>query len=74
MYEWFDFHKECAKMQWQNISKLIETIQKKLDTFGYFSAQIESSVMLGFYLEYSLLKSDLVQYQDIRTAERNSED
>ena len=45
MYEWFDFHKECAKMQWQNISKLIETIQKKLDTFGYFSAQIESSVI-----------------------------
>lgn len=30
-YVWFDFHKECAKMQWQNLSKLIDIIQKDID-------------------------------------------
>ena len=39
-YEWFDFHKECAKMKWHNIKILIDAIQEKIDAFGYFSAQI----------------------------------
>ena len=44
-YEWFDFHKECAKMQWQNLSKLVEALQDKLDAYGFFQAQIDSSAL-----------------------------
>ena len=29
-FEYFDFHKECAKMHWENIDKLIEKINDKL--------------------------------------------
>ncbi len=36
-------------MQWQNISKLVDTIQDRLNSFGAFSGQIESSVSPTIY-------------------------
>jgi hypothetical protein len=37
-YLWFDFHKECAKMQWHHLSKLFERRGDSLDTHGWFAA------------------------------------
>jgi hypothetical protein len=34
-FEWFDFHTICRGMKFENVSLLIETIGKKLDSFGY---------------------------------------
>jgi phosphatidylinositol 4-phosphatase len=35
-YVHFDFHHECRRMQWQNISKLINQIENELEAQGYF--------------------------------------
>jgi hypothetical protein len=37
-YIWFDFHHECRKMQWGNLSKLISKMSKELKDFKYFMA------------------------------------
>lgn len=34
-YIWFDFHKECSKMQWHNLSKLINEIAESIQAFKY---------------------------------------
>ena len=43
-YTWFDFHKECKKMQWQHLSKLIRGIEEQIDGFDYFMAMIDNAV------------------------------
>ena len=35
---WFDFHKECAKMKWSNLSKLLERGGEALDSHGWFAS------------------------------------
>lgn len=35
-YEWFDFHHECRKMKYENLSKLLAKIKTQIDSFGYF--------------------------------------
>jgi hypothetical protein len=35
---WFDFHKECAKMQWGNLSKVFERRGEALQGHGWFAA------------------------------------
>jgi phosphatidylinositol 4-phosphatase len=40
-YEWFDFHHECRKMKWENLSKLIDNIKDKMDSFDYFMAKLD---------------------------------
>lgn len=37
-YVWFDFHDECKKMKWENLSKLINQVKDKLMGFEYFLA------------------------------------
>lgn len=34
-YTWFDFHHECAKMQWHNLSKLIDSVLKSLQEYKF---------------------------------------
>ena len=34
-YTWFDFHAECAKMQWHNLGKLVSLIQQSLSEYKY---------------------------------------
>lgn len=34
-YVWFDFHHECRKMQWHNLSKLITEISKFMNDYKY---------------------------------------
>ena len=31
---WFDFHHECRKMRWENLSKLVDLIAPDLDESG----------------------------------------
>ncbi|KAG8528836.1 uncharacterized protein KY384_006525 [Bacidia gigantensis] len=33
-FEWFDFHRECRGMQFQNVSILMDTLSKTLKAFG----------------------------------------
>lgn len=40
-YVWFDFHHECRKMKWENLSKLINIVQEKLDGFDYFLCNLQ---------------------------------
>ncbi|QRW08596.1 recessive suppressor of Secretory defect protein [Ceratobasidium sp. AG-Ba] len=35
-YEYFDFHKECKGMRWDRIQLLVDRLQQRLDTHGYF--------------------------------------
>ena len=37
-YVWFDFHHECQKMKWGNLSKLLEFIKEDIDKYGSFMA------------------------------------
>lgn len=39
-YVWFDFHGECKKMKWENLSKLIDIVKEELQNYGYFSAEL----------------------------------
>ena len=32
---WFDFHHECRKMRWENLSKLMDIVMQDLQSFGY---------------------------------------
>jgi len=40
-YEWFDFHGECKKMKWENLSKLIAKIADQVDKQDYFMAKLD---------------------------------
>jgi hypothetical protein len=35
-YVWFDFHHECRKMRFENVSNLIQQVKSDIDKFGYF--------------------------------------
>jgi len=41
MYVWFDFHHECRKMKWENLSKLVDQVKSKLHGFDYFMARLD---------------------------------
>lgn len=34
-YEHFDFHKECAGMKYENISKLVAALREQFEQYGY---------------------------------------
>jgi hypothetical protein len=38
-YDAFDFHKECSKMQWQNLDKLINRLSPTQEEYGYYMEQ-----------------------------------
>jgi len=40
-YTWFDFHGECKKMKWENLSKLLKIVEEQLIGHGYFLANLE---------------------------------
>ena len=41
-YVWFDFHSECKKMKYENLSKLIAIVKEKLFGYGYFMADLDA--------------------------------
>ncbi|OQR92881.1 phosphatidylinositide phosphatase SAC1-like protein [Achlya hypogyna] len=44
-YVWFDFHHECRKMQWHNLSKLIQQVDNDFLDYGYFSKAPNGQVL-----------------------------
>eukprot|EP01006_Ploeotia_vitrea_P035237 TRINITY_DN65849_c1_g1_i1.p1 TRINITY_DN65849_c1_g1~~TRINITY_DN65849_c1_g1_i1.p1 ORF type:complete len:619 (+),score=344.64 TRINITY_DN65849_c1_g1_i1:163-2019(+) len=40
----FDFHHECRKMQWHNLSKLVNEVDDEFPTMGYFSMDTSPGV------------------------------
>ena len=42
-YVWFDFHGECKKMKWENLSKLVDIVKEKMLSYGHFMAEIDVS-------------------------------
>ena len=39
-YVWFDFHGECKKMKWENLSKLVDIVKAEMLKHGYFMADL----------------------------------
>lgn len=39
-YEWFDFHAECKKLKFENLSRLLDKVNKTLLEFGSFRAEL----------------------------------
>ncbi|PFH33635.1 putative SAC1 phosphoinositide phosphatase [Besnoitia besnoiti] len=37
-FVWFDFHQECSRMQWNNLSRLLAQVHKQLNHQHYFHA------------------------------------
>eukprot|EP00735_Rhodelphis_limneticus_P009063 TRINITY_DN2515_c0_g1::TRINITY_DN2515_c0_g1_i1::g.19455::m.19455 TRINITY_DN2515_c0_g1::TRINITY_DN2515_c0_g1_i1::g.19455 ORF type:complete len:657 (-),score=195.19,sp/Q6GM29/SAC1_XENLA/38.33/6e-111,Syja_N/PF02383.13/4.7e-78 TRINITY_DN2515_c0_g1_i1:46-2016(-) len=35
-YVWFDFHHECRKMKYGNLSKLIDSVRSEIERYGHF--------------------------------------
>lgn len=44
-YVWFDFHHECRKMQWQNLSKLMTEVQDQFTQYGWFECDSEGRLL-----------------------------
>ena len=44
-YVWFDFHHECRKLQWHNLSKLINQLEADMGAVGFFSADGQGKVL-----------------------------
>lgn len=40
-YVWFDFHGECKKMKWENLSKLVDIVKQKMFSYGHFMAELQ---------------------------------
>ena len=40
-YVWFDFHGECKKMKWENLSKLVAQVKDKMVAYGHFMAELD---------------------------------
>lgn len=45
-YVWFDFHSECRKMKYENLSKLVSQIKDDLDKMGWFQLSYQKSKVI----------------------------
>lgn len=44
-YVWFDFHHECRKMQWHNLSKLLAEVHDQFAQYGWFECDGEGQLI-----------------------------
>lgn len=42
-YVWFDFHGECKKMKWENLSKLVSICEEQIHDWGSFAGEVKGS-------------------------------
>lgn len=42
-YVWFDFHAECKKMKWENLSKLLDIVDEYITRQNYLQASIQDT-------------------------------
>ena len=40
-YTWFDFHGECKKMKWENLSKLVNICKEEMESYGHFICELK---------------------------------
>lgn len=40
-YVWFDFHGECKKMKWENLSKLVDIVKEEMFKYGHFVCDLD---------------------------------
>jgi len=40
-YTWFDFHDECKKMKWENLSKLLAIVNAELTNWSHFICELK---------------------------------
>lgn len=45
-YVWFDFHGECKKMKWENLSKLVSIVKEELSSYSSFEANFTTGFEL----------------------------
>jgi len=41
-YVWFDFHGECKKMKWENLSKLVNICKEEMENYGHFVCDLKN--------------------------------
>ncbi|TDH67750.1 hypothetical protein CCR75_005313 [Bremia lactucae] len=44
-YVWFDFHHECRKMAWHNLSKLLTEVEEQFTQYGWFECDGEGRLL-----------------------------
>ncbi|POM73881.1 Phosphatidylinositide phosphatase SAC1 [Phytophthora palmivora] len=44
-YVWFDFHHECRKMAWHNLSKLMAEVEEQFAQYGWFECDGEGRLL-----------------------------
>ncbi|KAI9905615.1 hypothetical protein PsorP6_013446 [Peronosclerospora sorghi] len=44
-YVWFDFHHECRKMTWHNLSKLMTEVEEQFTQYGWFECDGEGRLL-----------------------------
>ncbi|GMF46892.1 unnamed protein product [Phytophthora fragariaefolia] len=44
-YVWFDFHHECRKMAWHNLSKLMTEVEEQFTEYGWFECDGEGRLL-----------------------------
>ncbi|KAG2774664.1 hypothetical protein PC129_g1498 [Phytophthora cactorum] len=44
-YVWFDFHHECRKMAWHNLSKLMAEVEEQFTQYGWFECDGEGRLL-----------------------------
>ncbi|KAG6576266.1 Phosphatidylinositide phosphatase SAC1 [Phytophthora cinnamomi] len=44
-YVWFDFHHECRKMAWHNLSKLMTEVEEQFTQYGWFECDGEGRLL-----------------------------
>lgn len=42
---WFDFHAKTKGMKYQNLSELLQTLNPKIEDFGYFTSRSTPSTL-----------------------------
>lgn len=45
-FEWFDFHHQCKGMRFENVSILLDTLESKLESFGWIVKQNDRNTRL----------------------------
>ena len=66
-YVWFDFHHECRNMKYENLSKLVDLIKDKIDSFDYFMAQLDYGLNEKSKLNLETCKIMCIQNGVLRT-------
>lgn len=63
-YTWFDFHEECKKMKYENLSKLLKTssVAQALNQFDFFHAVLDKSAC------FDNLRHDLANLEGVEVA------